>query len=606
MIEVTNRVFWEGSSKFSSLGKKENFFSLNHYPLKLILFSAVFLFALKLFFSTNYAAIVINSIMDLSFFFILYGFLFFSDKFIPEKYVKSRKSILVLFYGLVFFNIFIFAINSIFLDDAILVKYSLMGLDWNMFSFLLLEILPWRYILLVPLIFAGVGFVSLIDLNKFILFDRHMKKVFLFVFLAVIFLFMFNFEMSSNLYANTIYEGFYPHYSEKIKLDKDVIQNAEYPQELFDKGILDYDNLLIPSNKKVLVFVMEQTSYNTFVRDAGNISSDRNFFKRVENNTHIFTNYYASNQDSRTTVWTFLHSKFIPFESYVVDWTNYYGHVLKSNSLVELFNKNNYSTQVVASIYTPSLLLSAHNWSGVNFLKEGDGKDLDYVCLNEFEFQHGCEDFAILEDVKRILKENKDGGLFMLQEFIYGHGTTFYELIGKSRTEYYNDYLFELYEFIESEGMLEDTLIFIVSDHGEKGYFLKGLWNFQLPLIVIGEDLDYREVDGLYSHLDFKDILLSYVEGSNLKESEGGRYFIGQTQSSDVGYVNSDGEYFLAKVYGKRKVNVRDAEGLNRSEIESLMAVFFKYRSDFKEISSSGDYWCEQCDYNELKAGLKN
>jgi len=585
--------------------KKREFFTLDHYPFKLILISGIFLFILKFFFSKNYLAIITNSVVDFLIFFVLYALLFLGYKTLGKKGKAMNIGVYSVFYIVLLSNFFIFLINSVLLDDAILMKYSLINADFGAFFFLLIDIVPKTYLLLLPVIIFGLCYLSKFNLGKLKIGKSYLKIIVSLMIIFSLMMFMFNFGSFSNIYANTIYEGVIADYQEEIKLDKMDILATNYSSELFDKQIIDYSSYSLPKNKKIMLFIMEQTSYQTFLKDIKQVPPEENFFEKVRNNTHIFTNYYTNNQDSRTTVWTILNSQLIPFESYITDWNKYYGFVLGTNDLISFFNNQSYKTQVVAAINKPGLLLSAHDWAGSTFISNFEEAKQEYLCLHSFEYQEGCEDLSILEDVKDFLLENKNNNFFMMQEFIYGHGTAYENILHKTRTEYYNDYLWELYSFMEKEGLLEDTLIMIVADHGEKGYFSKELWNYQVPLLIIQPGQEYREIKDIYSPLDFKDILLSYVFEEDLKRSNEFIFFTGQTQSSEIGYVDNIGRHFLGRFYTDNYLKIRDINGLNKTEIEDLLNIFMKSRLDSIEKSNEQEFWCINCEKNIAKAGFK-
>lgn len=535
----------------------------------------------------------------------LYSLLFIGEKKIIERKESFRIGIYLTFYALFFMNLFIFSVNSFFFDDSLIMKYSLSNFNMGIVGFFFKSMIPIKYLLLAPSIIVLLLAVSFIDLNKLAKIEPHLKKVFIIIVILSITLFLFRFDSISNIYANTVHERVLEDPRMKISLDKATISQTKYSSGDFDKQIMNYSEYSLPRGQRVLMFVVEQTSYNTFLEEMNEIPVERNFFEIVKPNTHIFTNHYTNNQDSMTAIWTMLNSNFIPFECYMTDWNKYYGFVLGTNNLIDLFNNQGYETHTVASVYASGLIMGIYNWTNVTYIQPGTDS-AGFFCPEDFEYEKGCEDNIILEDVKNVIDNSNPNGLFMVQEFIYGHGTSYEEQFHKTRTEYYNEYLLNLYDYMKQNNLLEDTTIVILADHGEKGYMDKSLWNYQTPLMIINSNLKYQEIDGLYSTIDFKDILLSYLQKTELKQESHYVYFVGQTQGSEMGYIENNGDYFIAKSSGEDSFKIRDVNGLNDSEIEEKLKVFVKYQEGAIVKSSVKNYWCQLCDQNARKAGIYN
>jgi len=581
----------------------DEFFTLEHYPYKLMLLSGIFLFVVKLFFSNNYLAVFLNSLLDFTFLLIIYCLLFIADKQIISRKESTRAWTYLLFYVLFLFNLGVFVLNSFFFNDSIVMKYSLSNFNLGVIGFFFKSLIPLKYFILGPIILIAILALSFIDLKKFASIESYLKKLLVLIALLSIVIFLFKFDSVSNIYVTTLHEKFFGNSIKEIALTAKTVSETNYSSNLFDKQIRNYSEHALPKNQRVLMFVLEQTSYKTFIEDMNKIPEDQNFFKMVKPRTNIFTNHYTNDQDSMTAIWTMLNSNFIPYECYMDNWNKYYGFVLGTNDLVNLFNRNGYETNAVSSVYTAGLIMGIYNWTKVTYLKP-DRNATGFFCPEDFEYEKGCEDKIILEDVKSLINNSNPAGLFMVQEFIYGHGTAYEERFHDTRTKYYNDYLLELYGYLKQNNLLENTTIVILADHGEKGYNEKQLWNYQTPLMIINEDLNYSEIDGLYSTSDFKDILLSYLQKTPLKKEEDFVYFVGQTQSSEIGYVDREGNYFLAKISGDNSFSIRNFRGMGDKQIEEKLNIFEKYKDDSAAKSCVKNYWCELCQQNALKAGI--
>ncbi len=467
-------------------------------------------------------------------------------------------------------------------------RYSFNSANWETISFLFKSIIPLKYLIILPLAIGILIWISFkeIPYEKYFLYLSYVL-----VFIGFVFL-IFNPNTISNIYINTLTEEIQT--SNYLTLELNYSKNNLNEEEIskFNKELREYDTYNISSNQRILVFVMEQTSYNTFWKDLSKVPNEENFFLKVKKNTHQFNNYYTNNQDSRSTIWTMFNSYLIPFECYIDNWNKKYGYVLGKRNLIDFFNYHNYETHVASSVTQPGLLIGAYNWKDLTFLQEYDENNPNHLCIHSLEYQQGCEDLILIEDVKKVLRRDN---LFFLQEFIYGHGEEYENTLGLTRTEYYNKYLFQIYEFLEEENILENTTIFVVSDHGEKGYKDKSLWNYKLPFFVISSNLNYKDINNLHFHMDFKDILLSYVANESLGESEEG-FIIGQTGRNEIGYVNKEG-FFVGKL-DENNIKLKEFNKITTKNILDGIYLLkdFIYYSEEKSLEE--DFHCEYCSEN--------
>lgn len=546
---------------------------------RLVIISILLLMLLKFLFSRNYTAIFSNFFVDSMFLGIIYLLTSLSSN------IKFNK---ISFYLLFIPHFLIFAFNSIFLEDSLVMRYSFNSANWETISFLFKSIIPLKYLIILPLAIGILIWISFkeIPYEKYFLYLSYVL-----VFIGFVFL-IFNPNTISNIYINTLTEEIQT--SNYLTLELNYSKNNLNEEEIskFNKELREYDTYNISSNQRILVFVMEQTSYNTFWKDLSKVPNEENFFLKVKKNTHQFNNYYTNNQDSRSTIWTMFNSYLIPFECYIDNWNKKYGYVLGKRNLIDFFNYHNYETHVASSVTQPGLLIGAYNWKDLTFLQEYDENNPNHLCIHSLEYQQGCEDLILIEDVKKVLRRDN---LFFLQEFIYGHGEEYENTLGLTRTEYYNKYLFQIYEFLEEENILENTTIFVVSDHGEKGYKDKSLWNYKLPFFVISSNLNYKDINNLHFHMDFKDILLSYVANESLGESEEG-FIIGQTGRNEIGYVNKEG-FFVGKL-DENNIKLKEFNKITTKNILDGIYLLkdFIYYSEEKSLEE--DFHCEYCSEN--------
>lgn len=572
---------------------EKQLFGLDNYTFRLIILSGLFLFLIKFLFSTNYFGIFANSLIELLVLVLIYMVFFF----IERKAHKNWSFLItrILFFIVFTFNFIIFSVNSILLDRAIQMKFILSNLTISSINIVTTDIIRIEHLIAFILFFILICLIALNNPKTLRKTKPYFKTAFIILAILAILVLVFSGEVISNAYVNTISQDLLENSVGEVSFTEKTIQETEYKNETFDKRIQDYKKYPIPKGKKILLFITEEISSSELEKVMEEIPEEKNFFKKTEQNTHSFTNYYTTNQDSRTSIWTMLGSHYIPFESYIKNWINYYGYVLEEKNIVGLLHEKGYNTYVISALSKPIVLLRVHDWTNITILNSQDKND--YFCLDEFEFLFGCEDNAVLDDLKNILKNNKDEGLFVMQEMIYGHGIEYSKNVGKSRIEYYNEYFNEVYNFLEEEKMLDDTIIIITSDHGEKGEYVREIGNYRVPLVIINNQLEKKEINELYSHLDFKDILISYLNKKELIASTEEVFIIGQTGKNKISYIDKEGNYFLGKFSGENTIKLNKVEGLNKEEITLLVNQFVKYRQDMIEKCGNNSRSCGQCLY---------
>ncbi|MCH8519864.1 MAG: sulfatase-like hydrolase/transferase [Nanoarchaeota archaeon] len=573
----------------------------DNYHFKVIIFSTLFLFIFKFFRTLDYYALVYNSIIEFCVMFIL----FVLFKLIIKNRGKISRVIITSIYYIIFVvNFFLFMLTNYFFNDTYAIKYSFFSVNVHYFSFFIESVIQPSLVFFIlflililfilPLIKIS-SVIALISIKKASKFEKYFFKGTILLYCCVVFLLLFPIfmpEPMNNVYATTIIDiSQLPSQSFTIvPANFEDIELKELSRELDE-----YSNYSI-NRDRVLIFMMEEVSFSNFIEDSSKLAQEENFFKRVENNSHFFTNYYTQNQDSKGSLWSLFFSRFIPFESYINNWNQEFGYFIEDRNLVHLFNYHKFHTTTVAAQLEASLILGTFNWDENIFLPKFpfEGK----VCIRELEYQSGCEDIVLIEDVKNSIRDNKK--LFLFQQFIFGHGVSYLVQSGMTRVEYYNMYMNLIYDFLEEENLLENTTIVVMADHGDKGFMSKEIENYNIPLFIIDKSLKYKEIDTMYSHIDFNNILMSYLDESReLPPQRDEVHIIGQTASSELAYINSTGNYFTSKRF-IRNIYSYESPIMRGDEVEREIQQILLHQEHSRNVSSQKNFYCVFCYQNEL------
>lgn len=334
--------------------------------------------------------------------------------------------------------------------------------------------------------------------------------------------------------------------------------------------------------EKVIVFVMETMTAEMFAREAAELPRST-FVHRAVPHVHQFGRYFATNQDSRTGMLSMLGSRFIPYESYTEAGRDGYMYLGKKSSLVDLFSKLGYRTAFAVSQRELELVVSDLPWDETIHLAEGDTERLSdrYLCFVPYEFEHSCEDRALLPRVLDLIDRNER--LFLYQEFIWGHASEYNKASGKTNTEYYSAYIDAVIAHLTERGQLDKTLIVLTSDHGFRD---KGLQTsravYELPLWFYAPGFAPRRDARLFSHLDFKDLLLAELIPGRAAPSESPYVMVvGPTGTSFLAVLTQPGAFMLLKSQGSSHYLVHAEGHATKAEAEGSAADFLRLYEDY-------------------------
>lgn len=521
------------------------------YEFKLILFSIFLLFIFKLVVIKDPGLIITTFIFE-SLIFLLIFLLFY--KF------RNRTADFI-FYIFYFVHFITSILNTYYIQDILFRKLSLLSLDWGSILFFIKNILPLN--LMIVFVFAIIilltvpRFVKInFKFNKYLCNKNYILSIILIIFFLVI-IPLISGDHFTSPYVNSFRSINFTKQEVNV-YDYQVLEDINYDSDfnyLFSEIEYPDSNMILDYNR-VLVFVAESLPTNKFELEL-KLGDEDNFFNKVKDKSIFFDNYSTNNQDSRTAVMSMLSGIFIPYESYRhADWYGLYAKkVLNKNNLVDYFNSKGYSTEfMISSIETP-IVGAYYNWQvnhNIDDKEEYNKFNNNNICMHVLEYQYGCEDMDLLDDLKDLLK-NKDK-LFFMQEFIFGHNQDYLSLSGMNRTQYYSSYLNKVYTFLEYEDLLDGTLIVFVGDHGSKEYNTIRLdTGYKVPLVLVSNNFESKIISKPYSHINFPEILYSVVLDNNKSNLEFPKIdvnyvlFYGSTSSNLFGF-SKDRSYAIYNI----------------------------------------------------------
>jgi hypothetical protein len=207
-----------------------------------------------------------------------------------------------------------------------------------------------------------------------------------------------------------------------------------------------------------------------------------------------------------------LTSRLIPYEAYTEVDRDHYMFLGQRPSLVDAMKSEGFRAAFAVSQEELEIVVGDMPWDEVINFEEGsiDPAKRKELCFVPYEFEHSCEDLALLPRVLEFLDRNPRA--FLYQEFIWGHASEYNKASGRTNTDYYSRYLDAVIAHLTETGALERTLIVLTSDHGirEKDD-QRRREAYRLPLWFYASSLEPRQDRLLRSHMDFKNLLFAHV-----------------------------------------------------------------------------------------------
>jgi hypothetical protein len=209
-----------------------------------------------------------------------------------------------------------------------------------------------------------------------------------------------------------------------------------------------------------------------------------------------------------------LGSRLVPLEAYTAESRDRYMFLEHESSLVDTFEQLGFETAFGAAQGELELVVGDLPWQHTLMFDEAEiaAASRTHLCFTPYEFEHSCEDKALLPKLFALLDRGKP--TFFVQQMMWGHASEYNQASGKSNARYYSEYLDLVVAHLKERGLLERTLIVLTADHGlrEKADQLNPAV-YQVPLSFYAPGFSPRTHDGLYWHLDFKDLLLREMAG---------------------------------------------------------------------------------------------
>ncbi len=374
-------------------------------------------------------------------------------------------------------------------------------------------------------------------------------------------------------------------YSEDAPVTDAIRPTVSHERDFADRDILS--RTWTGRTKRIVLFVMESVTAEELEESC---TGPDCVFRSHAGEAHRYENYFSANQDSRTGILSLLFSRFIPYPAYPERDVRQYEHLKGRPSLLDLLHKAGYTTTFAAAVLEKERILTDLPWKKRILLTTDQAKtnvrteNGAFVCLNPYEFEHSCEDRILLDQLVDHVARNDR--IFLLQEFLYGHTGEYVRIRGQRSASYYGAYVAEFMRRLAARGVLDDTLIVVTSDHGQRNPSgLRNVENYRLPLYFFRKGQTPAVHREFLAPMDFTRILAA--EEAGVRPATAPRSLVpimGSTGSGIVGLVSADKRLVLVKNrrWGAR-VMLNEA-GRGGMTPASLLGILEGYRSIFPSL----------------------
>lgn len=267
-----------------------------------------------------------------------------------------------------------------------------------------------------------------------------------------------------------------------------------------------------PRFSRVLVIVMETMPVDTYQEELKGVPPQR-LLRTMDAHAHRFDHYYTPNQDSRTAMLDMLGSRFVPYEAYDDVGVERYRGLGRLSNLPALMHGMGYATTYVLAQEDKEDVVADLPWQQVRSLSKAEIAAFKQkaLCFHPYEFENSCEDKVVLPDIVRFLAEHERA--FVYQEMMWGHDLEYNRVSGKSNVQYVAEYVDSLWQELERRHLADGTLLVLTGDHGAKEEDRTQMAvNYQVPLYFYAKSLTPSVERGMYTHLDFQELLLRELE----------------------------------------------------------------------------------------------
>lgn len=287
----------------------------------------------------------------------------------------------------------------------------------------------------------------------------------------------------------------------------------------------------------VILVVLEGIPAADFERDF--LQRRDGYYSRVKSQASYFANYRSTNLDSYTSLIAMTTGRQVPYRAYADPSS--YEHINLADNLTRSLRANGYHSTFLSTYAHQPFIPTRDDWNKVL-----DRNNLDigpqWLTLGNTRMEEAVEDKAAIAAM--VDAAARQGRSFTLHEMVYGHSPEWQAKTGKTPSAYADEYLSDLTQQLAVKNLLNNSLIVVVSDHGERAR-MADPENYRVPLLVIGKTIESGTNSALFSHLDLPAMIKGWLTGESLPESRSFVDVVGSTERWVYGRLTDAGSFLF-------------------------------------------------------------
>lgn len=321
-----------------------------------------------------------------------------------------------------------------------------------------------------------------------------------------------------------------------------VVPSLKRPSSLADSIHQDVNDGItaaasVTNYRHLLLLVLEGITSQEFEQEFLKIPDG--FYAQHKDHAVYFERYYATNLDSYTSLIAMLTAIQTPYRAYAD--SSLYERVNDAMNLTGILRSQGWHTAFFSTYQYQPFVPTRAAWNDI-FDMTNLPVDGTWISLGTSKMEAATEDKAALPTLVATVRQHEHA--FVLHELVYGHSPAWRAATGKTTLQYYDEYLRDLIRMLSEEDLVKDSLVVVVSDHGDRAKAADAD-NYRVPLLVVGEHIQAQRQSEMFNHLDLPQLILHYGANTRFPEPRNQVVVVGSTEKWIYGTITNDGDFLF-------------------------------------------------------------
>jgi len=289
----------------------------------------------------------------------------------------------------------------------------------------------------------------------------------------------------------------------------------------------------VTNYRHIVLLVFEGVTAQDFEREF--LALPDGFYAQHQAQAVYFDRYYATNLDSYTSLIAMLTAIQVPYRAYAD--SRLYERVNDAQNVTRMLRAQGWYTAFFSTYQYQPFVPTRSDWDAIFDLTNLPVTGT-WLTLGKSKMEAATEDNAALATIAATVQQHDHA--FVLHELVYGHSPEWRATTGKTQLQYYDEYLRELTRLMADAHLLEDALLVIVSDHGDRAKAAEAE-NYRVPLLMVGAQIQPRTQSAMLNHLDLPSLIWHYAANTPFPQARQDVVAVGSSEKWVYGAITHDG-----------------------------------------------------------------